>query len=121
MAAHDLVPPAAATLEGRDTELEAIGLRDSGRATVLLGEPGAGKTALLAAASERARSAGVLVVRANGVEFEADIPYAGLGQVALLLVEVLDGLAAGHRQVLRTALGIGEGPFPTMAAVANVA
>jgi hypothetical protein len=88
---------------------------------VLLGEPGAGKTALLAAATQQARSAGVLVLPANGVEFEADIPSAGLGQVALPLVEGSNGLSPGHQQVLRTALGLGEGPFPAMGAVANAA
>jgi DNA-binding NarL/FixJ family response regulator len=112
------------TLEGRDAELGVIAsvtgrLHLGGQAIVLVGEPGAGKTALLEAATARARSAGVLVLPASGVEFEADIPYSGLSQAALPLVDTLDGLGPPHRQVLRTALGLGHGPAPTIAAVAG--
>jgi hypothetical protein len=114
------------SLEGRDAELGVIAslardLRETGQAVVLVGEPGAGKTALLAAAADEARSAGVRVLPAAGAEFESDIPYSGLGQVALPLVDVLEDLRPPHRQVLRTALGLADGPSPTMAAAAGAA
>ena len=114
------------SLEGRDAELGVIAslahdLRDRGRAVVLVGEPGAGKTALLSAAAEEARTAGVRVLPAVGAEFESDIPYSGLGQVALPLLDVLDDLRAPHQQVLRTALGLADGPSPSMAAAASAA
>jgi len=126
MAVRHLASAAAVTLEGREVELGAIGslvqgLHGRGRAMVLVGEPGAGKTALLEAATQQGRSAGVRVLPASGVEFEADIPYSGLSQVALPLLGDGDGLAPAHRQVLRTALGLDEGPSPTMAAVASAA
>jgi DNA replication protein DnaC len=49
-----------------------------GEALLLLGEPGVGKTLLLDAAAKMASSAGVCVLRANGVEFEAEISFSGL-------------------------------------------
>jgi DNA-binding CsgD family transcriptional regulator len=113
-------------LQGRDAELDTLAslVRDldgHGQALVLLGEPGAGKTALLRAATGQAEHAGVLVLSATGVEFEADLPYSGLSQVALPLIDVLDGLAKPHQQALRTALGLDDGPSPTMRAVASAA
>src|SRR4051812_38618587 len=114
------------SLEGRDAELGVLaslarGVRERGQSVVLVGEPGAGETALLSAAAEEARSAGVRVLPAIGAEFESDIPYSGLGQVALPLVDVLDDLRAPHQQVLRTALGLADGPSPSMAAAASAA
>jgi Cdc6-like AAA superfamily ATPase len=59
-------------LIGRDRELAALGslLDEAGAdgATMLLpGEPGVGKTALLAAAAEMAATAGFEVIRGGGV------------------------------------------------------
>ncbi|WP_116451647.1 AAA family ATPase [Blastococcus litoris] len=116
--------PAVLMLEGRDAELGLIaslvgGVPDQGRALVLLGEPGAGKTALLRAAAQHAQQAGLLVLAASGVEFEAEIPYSGLGMLALPLIEAMGALPLANRQVLRTALGLDDGPFPTTGAVAG--
>ena len=124
MARSSAVPPAVVMLEGRDVELDIVtsvvrGLHDHGQALVLLGEPGAGKTALLEAATGQAAPAGVLVLSVTGVEFEADLPYSGLNQIALPLAEVLGGLATPHQQALRTALGLDDGPAPSMASVAS--
>jgi DNA-binding CsgD family transcriptional regulator len=69
-------------LLGRDRELHAIDTvlqraRDGASATLaLVGEAGIGKTALLEAAAERAE--GMTVLRARGVESEAEIPFASL-------------------------------------------
>ena len=70
---------------GRDAELARIGLlldaARSGRsgALAIVGEPGIGKTALLDAAVAMAR--GMLVMRARGVEAEAELPFAGLHEL----------------------------------------
>src|SRR4051794_8457179 len=69
-------------LLGRDRELQAIDAvlrhaRAGESATLALaGEPGIGKTVLFEGAAERA--AGMTVLRARGVESEAEIPYSSL-------------------------------------------
>jgi hypothetical protein len=58
-----------------DALLEAARAGTSG-ALVIRGEPGIGKTALLAYAAERAH--GMWVLRGAGIESEAELPFAGL-------------------------------------------
>jgi DNA-binding CsgD family transcriptional regulator len=100
-------------LHGRETEtaaLEALlaGARE-GRSGVLVlrGDAGIGKTALL---EHTVAAAGdVTVVRGTGVEFEAELPYAGL---QLLLRRAMGSLAAlpvPQRRALRAAFGLEAG------------
>ena len=102
---------------GRGGELTLIGAFieqacTGGDTLLLFGEPGAGKTALLDAAAGTASDAGTLVLRAAGVEFEADLPFSGLHQVLLPLLDEFGQLSAAHRDALNVALGYGEGPPP---------
>ncbi len=111
------MPYRAAALIGRDRELEILArvfeqAAAEGGAFLLMGEPGVGKTALLDAAAEAAEEAGTGVLRAAGVEFEADLTYSGLHQVLLPLVGQFERLAAAHQDALNVALGYGEGPPP---------
>ena len=90
----------AEILFGRSTELALIGAfveraGTGGEALLLAGEAGAGKTALLDAAAGAAEEAGTRVLRAAGVEFEADLTYSGLHQVLLPLFAQVP--AAGRR------------------------
>ncbi|MYW41949.1 ATP-binding protein, partial [Streptomyces sp. SID161] len=72
-----------AGLSGRQHEREVLdgllrGVRESrGGAVVLLGEAGAGKTALLDRCASAA-AAGARLLRCTGVQSEASLPYAGL-------------------------------------------
>ena len=103
-------------LYGREAELAVLDdlLRkaragNSG-ALVLRGDPGIGKTALLAAAVDRAD--GCRFIRATGVEEEAELPYAGLH---LLLRPALDRIAAlpdVQADALRGALGLAKAGSP---------
>jgi DNA-binding CsgD family transcriptional regulator len=107
----------AEVLVGRASELAAVSAfaeraRTGGEALLLFGEPGAGKTVLLDAAAEAAAEAGTWVLRAAGVEFEADLTYAGLHQVLLPVSGQFERLGAAHRDALNVALGYGEGPPP---------
>ena len=52
------------------------------------------------------------MLRAAGVEFEADLPFSGLHQVLLPLLDEFGQLSAAHRDALNVALGYGEGPPP---------
>ncbi|MFI9327889.1 AAA family ATPase [Kitasatospora sp. NPDC052868] len=100
-------------LYGREREQALVdGLLDGARGgrsgvLVLRGEPGIGKTALLEHAVAEAGD-GFRVVRAAGVEYEAELPFAGL---SLLLAPGLDRLTAlpgPQRRSLEAAFGLGE-------------
>jgi DNA-binding CsgD family transcriptional regulator len=104
-------------LVGRGSELALISAfaeraATGGEALLLFGEAGVGKTVLLDAAAQRACEAGTRVLRATGVEFEADLTYSGLHQVLFPLLDEFGRLSAVHRDALNAALGYGEGPVP---------
>ncbi|POM26772.1 putative HTH-type transcriptional regulator [Actinomadura rubteroloni] len=94
-------------LYGRDEEQRRIaallaGARE-GRsgALVLRGEAGIGKTALLDAVVEP----GLRVLRATGVEAEAELAFAGLSQLLWPVRDRLDALPEPHAAALHGALG----------------
>jgi DNA-binding CsgD family transcriptional regulator len=103
-------------LYGRDVERAEIGrlleaARDSrSGALVVRGEPGIGKTALLADARERARDMHVLTAR--GVESESDLPFAAVHQLVRPALDRLEQLPAPQAVALRGALGLEEGGTP---------
>jgi DNA-binding CsgD family transcriptional regulator len=104
-------------LVGRNTELGLIArlvdrVSRGGEALLLFGEAGVGKTVLLDAAAAMGTAAGTRVLRASGVEFEADVAYAGLHQLLLPVHEEIADLDAAHRDSLNVALGFGTGPVP---------
>ncbi|NMO50998.1 AAA family ATPase [Actinoplanes sp. TBRC 11911] len=68
--------------------------RVSGDALVLVGEPGIGKTTLLQYASGRWTAEGGRVLTASAVEFEADVPFAGLQQLLNPLLDTVSHRAA---------------------------
>ncbi len=84
----------------------------TGDALLVTGEAGVGKTLLLDRAASDAAAAGATVLQAAGVEFEAEVSFAGLNQLLLPLLDDLEPLPAPHRQALAVALGLGAGPPP---------
>jgi DNA-binding CsgD family transcriptional regulator len=105
------------TLHGREIELAVIAemleaAAITGAASLFVGEPGVGKTALLDAAAAEAADAGHLVIRVGGAEFEADIGYSVLIQAQLALEPYVDGLAPFHRRALSIATGCEDGDPP---------
>jgi len=108
-----------AELLGRHDELarlyDLIDLIDArGGALVVRGEAGIGKSALLAAAKERALHRGVTVVSTTGALSEAQIAFAGLHQLLLPLLGGLDLLPDPQRRALEAAFGIAEGDAPDL-------
>jgi predicted ATPase len=98
-------------LVGRDRELERLlalvnGIHGHGGALVVRGEAGIGKSALLAAASARARGQGVSVFRITAVESETRLPFAGLHELLVPFLDRLDGLPEVQRHALEMALGL---------------
>jgi DNA-binding CsgD family transcriptional regulator len=107
----------AGTLVGRGAELALVRAfldraATSGDALLLFGEPGVGKTHLLDAVADGASSAGAQVLRASGVEFEAELSFSGLNQALLPLLAEFAQLTAAHRDALNVALGFGQGLAP---------
>jgi DNA-binding CsgD family transcriptional regulator len=109
-------------LVGRDIELAFIGdLLDGiapgtatphGVAVVVRGEPGVGKTALLAAARALASARGVRVLMCAGVLVESDLPYSGLHQLLRPVLAAAGGLDPADRDALLVALGMRDGAVP---------
>ena len=82
----------------------------AGRALVVRGEPGVGKTALLDYLAEHA--SGCRVARVAGVESEMELAYAGLHQLLTPMLDRLERLPDPQREALRTAFGLSAGPVP---------
>ena len=74
------------------------------RALVVRGEAGIGKTVLLDYTAQRAAAHG-RVVRANGVETEMELPFAGFHQLVLPILDRVQFLPDPQRQAIETAFG----------------
>jgi DNA-binding CsgD family transcriptional regulator len=112
-------PPARrarAGLAGRGAECARLDrvLADArmGQSSVLAlrGEAGIGKSALLEYAAERAEDC--LVLRATGVEWEMELPFAGLHQLCAALLDGRERLPEPQNNALATAFGMSAGPQP---------
>jgi DNA-binding CsgD family transcriptional regulator len=92
-----------------DQLVSAVRVGES-RVLMLRGEPGVGKTALLAYLNRRV--AGCQVARAAGVQSEMELAFAGLHQLLAPMLDQLESLPTPQRDALRTAFGISAGPVP---------
>ncbi|WP_411146807.1 helix-turn-helix transcriptional regulator [Streptomyces sp. x-80] len=112
-------PEARGAILGRDRELAAVvsmfdTMRVRGQVRLIIGEPGIGKTALLAAAAAGARRRGVTVLTARGAASEQHLPFAALHDLLRPLVERdhAANLAPGRRKALFDAFGMSETVSP---------
>src|ERR1700704_681789 len=100
----------AEVLHGRRVEREALerlleAVRGGqSRVLVVCGEPGVGKTALLASAISSA--SGFRVLRAVGVESEMELAFAALQQLCAPMLGRLDRLPVPPRDALGVAFGL---------------
>ncbi|MEV4320317.1 AAA family ATPase [Actinocrispum sp. NPDC049592] len=113
-------------LLGREHERERLHafldeMRHAGASLIVAGEPGIGKSALVADALRHAEAEGFLVLRASGVEYEADVSFSCLNQVFLPVLDHVDNLAPALADALRVALGFGTGAPPERLLVCNAA
>jgi DNA-binding CsgD family transcriptional regulator len=104
-------------LFGRETEVAMLErlvarLPERGGALVVRGEPGIGKTALLAVASAAASSKGVSVLRTAGAQSETGLAFAGLHQLLRPVLARLDHLPRPQRNALSAAFGATDVPAP---------
>ena len=116
----------APRLVGRASELAVLddfvrGSVSGGGALLLTGDPGVGKSALLDAAVRAAAAHGTRVIRGGGVEYEADVGFAGLHQLVGPLGDHVEELPASRRSALEVALGLASGPAPDRLSVLDAA
>ncbi|MEV0830531.1 ATP-binding protein [Nonomuraea rubra] len=81
-----------------------------GRALMLRGEAGVGKSALLRHAVEAA--ADMRVARAAGIESEMELAFAGLHLLVAPLLDRIECLPGPQRDALAVAFGLRQGPAP---------
>jgi DNA-binding CsgD family transcriptional regulator len=90
-----------------------------GRALVVRGAPGMGKSALLNEGVEMARAAGTRVIRVMPASTDSDIAFLSLSQLLLPLWEEMSRLDPIHSHTLRAALGLRDGDASTCLTVAS--
>jgi DNA-binding CsgD family transcriptional regulator len=101
---------------GRDRERAQIGAlldavrEGASRSLVISGEPGIGKTVLLA--DGVAQGADFRIVRVSGVESEMELAFSALHQVCQPLLGALASLPEPQADALRTTFGVVRGPVP---------
>jgi predicted ATPase len=77
---------------------------------VIRGEAGVGKTALMRYAADQA--SGFRVAQIAGVEYEMELPFAGLHQLCAPMLAQLEGLPEPQHRALSIALGLSSGDAP---------
>ncbi|MEA2295366.1 MAG: hypothetical protein QOE86_3005, partial [Solirubrobacteraceae bacterium] len=92
-----------------------------GRALVLRGVPGIGKSRLLSEAERMARERGMAVLSTTGVQSEAHLPFAGLHQLLRPVRERASQLRDVQRSALDAAFGLTDEAAPDRFRIAMAA
>ena len=116
----------ASQLVGRDVEAARVDavlerLAEGGAALLVSGEAGVGKSAMLLYARARADAVGFRTLTTVGVESEAELAFAGLHQLLVPVLELVELLPGPKRGALEVAFGIASGPEPDVFLVALAA
>src|ERR1700755_1908528 len=109
--------PSPHVLQGREKDIALIDqlidrIDQGGSTLVISGEPGIGKSALLAAAKHRAQECGLLALSMTGVLAEVHLPFAALEQVLRPLMKRTEGLPPRQRSALLAAFGMHDDVEP---------
>jgi len=114
-----MTSPSPTLVRADDLDALVRRVRLDGGALCVYGEPGAGKTALLAAAARAAIEDGRIVRRAAGAPMESDLPYATLHELLGPLPARLGEIPADQGRALTVALALKPGPAPDPRLVAD--
>jgi len=109
--------PSGSPLFGREAEVAVLDqlvarLPERGGTLVVRGDPGIGKTALLAVASATAGANGVSVLYTAGAPSEIGLAFAGLQHLLSPVLTWLDHLPGPQRDALSAAFGALDVPVP---------
>ncbi|GAX58277.1 helix-turn-helix transcriptional regulator [Streptomyces olivochromogenes] len=88
---------------------------------LLLGDPGLGKTVLLAEAAREAEAVGMRVLATTGRESEQDLAFAGLHQLLRPVLDRVARLPTRQAEALRGAFGLSDDPAPPDALLTGIA
>jgi DNA-binding CsgD family transcriptional regulator len=107
----------AEALLGRGAETELLtslldGIQTNGAALLLRGEPGIGKSRLLAHAAVLAHERGIAVLSTTGVQSEARLAFSGLHQLLRPVRDRIASLPPAHRAALDAAFGLSDEAVP---------
>jgi DNA-binding CsgD family transcriptional regulator len=89
-----------------------------GRALLVRGDAGIGKSALLDEATRRAAERGMPVLSTSGAAFETRMPFAGLHRLLHPLLPQIDTLPAPQRDALAAAFGLTDQRAPDLFLIA---
>ena len=108
----------AGALLGREVEQRLVAsllvaVRDRGGALLLRGEPGIGKSRLLAEAATQAREGGILTLSTAGIQTEANLAFAGLHHLLRPVRAHAQRLPPVLSSALDSAFGLADGPAPS--------
>jgi len=111
------------SLFGREAETAVLSsvldrVKDRGGALLVRGEPGIGKSALLALARRRAGERGMRVLTCEGVTSETHLPFAGLHRLLRPILARVDDLPPPHRDAILAALGVVDAAAPDLFRIA---
>ncbi|HEY7631016.1 MAG TPA: AAA family ATPase [Thermoleophilaceae bacterium] len=90
--------------------LLAQGREGESAVLVIRGEAGIGKTALLRYTARQA--AGLRVAQVTGAQGEMELPFAGIHQLCVPMLDQLDALPQPQQDALNVALGLASGDVP---------
>lgn len=115
--------PGSAPLVGRERELSQLrAFADdaaNGGSLVMVGDAGVGKTVLADALRDYAAGLGMRTLVAAGVEFEAEVGFAGLHQLLSPLLPELAGLPSAYQRAVGVTLGVEDGTAPDRLTLIN--
>jgi DNA-binding CsgD family transcriptional regulator len=100
-------------LLGREVERRIIeeklnGIRESGAALLILGQPGVGKSSILAMAKKLGSDRDLLVLSVTGVKSESNLPFAGLFELVRPVLDRMSRLSQAQQSALQGAFGLVE-------------
>jgi DNA-binding CsgD family transcriptional regulator len=112
-----------APLIGRTSEMRTLtalleGIEAGKGALVLRGEPGIGKSRLLAEVAAIAQARGIAVLAAAGVQSETEIAFSGLHQLLRPIRGRAENLPPGQRAALDAAFGVSGDEAPELFQIA---